>query len=376
MRRRDSGFFTFGELCRYIRKLCSRAILPKHTPADTDWSGLLQLSLDECRELSSRDFLNRLKLKFDLDGASRTKARKQNIGKKSLNANIDGLAETVRDNFATQARSYVVFLLDSLLKDIRVNAGIVRGMASFDLTVLLTQPMEQALFCFRALYHSFQLRGWVLATDETEYREEYVEFIDHFRNSCGNFRTPELVTDVVDLLMPMPALRNRPRLLHLFKLSCLCLTESSASLPPIQFQGMDTSDPDCRLSSIMLPAQSYLSAMPRFVDSCVNEAALAKFHELETRLDSGNVPGDPWAHVDSFGQGKFYKALLSSFKSQVADASPTKPVRSRSSSVVNSNSGAAFVSPGKTAKSAHEGVIPASEVTKAVRELQEGSSKC
>ena len=93
MRRRDSGLFTFGEMCRYIRKLCSRAILPKHTPADTDWSGLLQLSLDECRELSSRDFLNRLKLKFDLDGASRAKARKQNSGKKNLNTNIDGLAE-------------------------------------------------------------------------------------------------------------------------------------------------------------------------------------------------------------------------------------------------------------------------------------------
>ena len=38
VRRRDSEFFSFGTLCRYIRKLCQRALLPKHTPAYTDWS--------------------------------------------------------------------------------------------------------------------------------------------------------------------------------------------------------------------------------------------------------------------------------------------------------------------------------------------------
>ena len=82
MRRRDSVFFTFGELSRYIRKLCSRGILPKHTPAETDWSGLLQLPLDECRELSCRDFLTRLKLKYNLEEASRAKAgQKDNSGK-------------------------------------------------------------------------------------------------------------------------------------------------------------------------------------------------------------------------------------------------------------------------------------------------------
>ena len=173
MKLRDSVFFTFGELCRFIRKLCSRSILPKYTPADTDWSGLLELLLDECRELSCRDFLTRLKLKFSLDEASEAKVQKENSGKKNLNSIIEGLTETIRDKFATQARIYVVFLLDSLLKDIRLTAGIVRGMACFDLTVLLTLPMEQASFCFRALFHSFQLRGWVLAADEPGYREKY-----------------------------------------------------------------------------------------------------------------------------------------------------------------------------------------------------------
>ena len=185
--------------------------MPKHTPADNDWSGLLQLSLDEGRELSCRDFLSRLKLRFNLVVARQTKARKENSEKKNLSALIDGLTEAARDSFAKEARSYIVFVIDSLLKDIRLTAGIVRGLASFDLTVLQTQPKEQALFCFRALFHSFQVRGWVRESEESEYREEYVEFLDHFLNSSGPLRTPDAVPDVVDLLVSMPALRSRPR---------------------------------------------------------------------------------------------------------------------------------------------------------------------
>ena len=151
--------------------------------------------------------------------------------------------------------------------------------------------MEQALFCFRALFHSFQIRGWVQENEESEYREDNVEFLDHLRHSSGPLRTPESVPDVVDLLMSMPALRSRPHLLHLFRLSCLCLTETSPDLPPIRFQGADSSDPNCRLTNILRPAQSYLAAVPNSVTSCVTEAALTKFHELETRFDSGNVPG-------------------------------------------------------------------------------------
>ena len=349
--------------------------MPKHTPADNDWSGLLQLCLDDCRELSCRDFLSRLKLRFNLEAACQAKVRKENSEKKNLSALIDGLTETTRDSFATEARSYIVFVIESLLKDLRLTAGIVRGLASFDLTVLQTQPMEQALFCFRALFHSFQVRGWVQESQESEYREEYVEFLDHFRSSSGPLRTSDAVPDIIDLLVSMPALRSRPRLWRLFRLSCLCLTETSPRLPPFRFQDADSSNPNCRLSDVLLPAQSYLATVPNSELSCVIETALTKFHALESQFDSGSVPGDPWAHVDSFGQSKFYRTLITAYKSQGSVVSISKAVRSRSSSVVNDGSTSAFRSPGKTAKQAHEGVIPASEVAKTVEELQGGSAK-
>ena len=156
--------FTFGELCRYIRRLCQRALLPKHTPADTDWSGLLQLQLDGVRQLSSRDFLLRLKLKTDIDQACQQKAKKELSSKSDQVQTIDKLAKNKKEMFASQARSFIVNILESLLGDIRLTAHIVRGMAAFDLTLLSTQPMEQALFCLSRCSTRSSCEGGCLRT--------------------------------------------------------------------------------------------------------------------------------------------------------------------------------------------------------------------
>ena len=374
-KRRDSGFFTFGELCRFLRKLCGRTILPKHTPADSDWSGLLQLSLSDCRELSCRDFLSRPKLKFDLEEASRSKAKKDNAGRKNLSSVIESLTETVRDSFATQARRYVVFVLDSLLKDIRVTAGIVRGIASFDPNVLLSQPMDQALFCFRALITAFN------CVDGSR-RPTRLIIVRNMSNSLINFAT---LMGISGCLTLSPTLSTYSFPCHHYGAShdySICLDWAVYVWPRavltcrlFRFEGADSSDPNCRLSSVLLPAQSYLTTGPNSVVSCVSESALNKFHELETRFDSGNVPGDPWSHVVSFGQSKFYKALMSAYKTQGHDVSPVKVVRSSSSSLVSEGAGTSFRSPGKTVTLVSESVIPAAEVAKTVKELREGSNK-
>ena len=116
--------------------------------------------------------------------------------------------------------------------------------------------------------------------------------------------------------------------------------------------------------------QSYLATVPHSVISCASETALDKFHELESRFDSENVPGVPWAHVDTFGQGTFYKTLLAAYKCQCDAVSKVEVVCSRSASVINAGSGSSFRSPGKTTKLVHEGAIPASEVAKTVNELR------
>ena len=293
----------------------------------------MQLQLEGVRQLSSRDFLLRLKLKSDIDSFFYKKAKKDTGGKKEQLAAVDKLAENAREGFISQARASVVSTIESLLGDIRLTAHIVRGMASFDLTVLSSQPMDQVLFCFSSLFSTFQLRGWVDESFEPEYRDEYVGFVDDFRNLYPDLiSSPDLIRDVVTLLTGMPALYTRPHLFHLFRLSCMCLTEISTSLPAINIHSADSSSVRCRLSDVLFPAQAYLAYVPGSVNRCVTEAALTRYHLLEAKFWSGNVSGDPWSHVDSFGQSSIHKELLAAFKVESSGAGTARAVHFAQSS--------------------------------------------
>ena len=63
-----------------------------------------------------------------------------------------------------------------------------------------------------------------------------------------------------------------------------------------------------------MPAQSYLANVANSVAVCTTEASLDTFKDLEFRFSSGNVPGDPWTHVDSFGKANLHKTLISVYK--------------------------------------------------------------
>ena len=336
----------------------------------------MQLQLEGVRQLSSRDFLLSLKLKSDIDSLSYKKAKKDTGGKKEQLAAVDKLAENAREGFISQARASVVNIIESLLGDIRLTAHIVRGMASFDPTVLSSQPMDQVLFCFSSLFSTFQLRGWVDESSAPECRDEYVGFVDDFRNLYPDLiSSPDLIRDVVTLLTGMPALYTRPHLFHLFRLSCVCLTEISTSLPAIKFHSADSSDVLCRLSDVLFPAQAYLAYVPGSVNDCVTEAALTRYHLLEAKFSSGNVSGDPWSHVDSFGQSSIHKELLAAFKVEISGAGTARAVHFAQSSEPSEAGGTPFSSPGKSTKFAYFGNLPSSEIDKTIKELQQGSSK-
>ena len=185
-------------------------------------------------------------------------------------------------------------------------------MSSVDPFVLLNLPLDQATYCFSALCRSFSLRS------ETEARDEYVEFLGAFRNSYSAMKdTPEVITDVVSFLMESHEMRVRKHLFHIFRQSCLCLTSNSPELPAIKFSRVDCSDPRSRLFDVIMPAQSYLANVADSVSICTTEASLSTYKDSDARFSSGNVAGDPWAHVDSFGKTSFHKVLTTVHKTLV-----------------------------------------------------------
>ena len=196
-------------------------------------------------------------------------------------------------------------------------------MSSFDPFVLLNLPLDQATYCFSALYQSFSLRGWLANSSEIEARDEYVEFLEVFRKSYSAMKdTPEVITDVVSFLMELPEMRVRKHLFHIFRLSCLCLTSVSPEVPAVKFPGVDCSDPRSRLFDVIMPALSYLANVADSVSICTTEASLSTYRDLEARFSSGNVAGDPSAYVESFGKSNFHKVLTTVYKALMNDATP------------------------------------------------------
>ena len=357
-----------------MRKLCYRSLLPKHLPDEAEWTGLHSLQGESLTQLSSRDFLNRLKLKGDLDAACRARAKREADDPQSVYTDSEAAVEAIKEEFASRARSYLVRLLERFLDDISFNSDIVKGMSCFDPVVLLSVSFDQAALCFSTLYYSFSLRGWVSNTPETEARDEYLEFVDFFRTKYHDFKdVPETFTDMIGLLTPMPELRSRRHLFHLFQLSCLCLTSQIPKLPAIKFQGVNSSDPRCRLSSVLLPAQSYLANVVGSVAVCTTEAYLEKYRELESRFISGNVAGDPWVHIDSFGKANFLKTLISAQKA--LKDKPRSASRSPSSSVSSTGCQRRNRSPIKDKKGVKFGAVSFSKAPTANDTLLPGSSK-
>ena len=332
---RDAGFFTFGQLNNFARKLCYRSLLPKHHPSETDWTQLPILRTAELRQLSSRDFLHRLKLKEDLDGAANSKVKRDYSDKEGPIPNFPKLVEECKEKFAGKARGYVVYLLEKLPAHHSINAEIVKGMASFDSHILLSLPRDQATYCYRALYNSFNLRGWLEGSSEDDCRDEYLEFVDLFREKYATLEdSRDGFTDMVELLSNMTELRSRPHLYRLFRLCCLCLTEDTPLLPAIRFQDVDAQSPRCRLGDVLLPAQSFLARVPDAISVCTNDVSLCKYREVEQQFNSGNVAGDPWVHVDTFGRADFYKTLHAAYESvvRVSRSASSSKTGSRSSS--------------------------------------------
>ena len=345
---RDSGFFTFGQLNSFVRKLCYRALLPKHLPKDTDWTQLPMLRTADLRQLSSRDFLTRLKLKQDLDAAATAKVERDHCDQEGSIPNKATLVEGAKEKFVAKARSYFVTLLENFLGHVSLNANIVRGMACFDPNILLCFPFEQATYCFTALYQSFSLRGWLEGSPEKDCRDEYFEFIGHFRQTYHSLKdSPKGFSDMVDLLSSMPELRNRTHLYRLFQLSCMCLTENTPLLSPIRFHDVDAQRPKCSLRDVLLPAQSYFTRVPEAISVCTTNDSLNKLREIEQEFNTGNVAGDPWTHVDVFGRDDFYRILCQKHKSLTRKSKSPSSSRSASKSTSPVISSRRRESPGK-----------------------------
>ena len=289
-------------------------------------------------------------MKEDLDGAASSKIKRHHSDKEGPIPNFFKLVEECKEKFAGKARGYFVYLLEKLLDHHSINAEIVKGMASFDPHILLSLPWDQATHCYRALYNSLNLRGWLEGSSEDDCGDEYLEFVDQFREKYAALQiSPDGFTDMVELLSEMAELRSCPHLYRLFRMCCFYLTEDTPLLPAIRFQDVDAQSPRCRLGDVLLPAQSFLARVPEAISVSTN-VSLSKYREIEKQFNSGNVAGDPWVDVDTFGRAELYKTLHAAYESVVRVPRYASSSKSGSRSNSPAAGGRRKSSPGKEKK--------------------------
>ena len=159
--RRDRGFHVYKELCLILFKLARRCIRPSSLPADNDNHSILQFSFPEAKALVVDDFITRSKLGPRLDIGCKHKAEKERNERDNKILSLKEITANNREEFGRSARGYVAYLVGATQKLNRFTSDIVRGLGSFDLEVLLVDPVEQAMYCFKQLLSSFRLRGVV-----------------------------------------------------------------------------------------------------------------------------------------------------------------------------------------------------------------------
>ena len=373
---RDSNFFIMGQLCKFVRKLISRCIVPSFVPKCDAWSELLDFEAEDEKLLPCKDVLEKLRLKKKVETACKLRAEQMLTGKHVERATKDDRADAYFIEFAVDTRNFFVHMLANTLKIPDDTKDIMHGLACFDFDVLLHKSQAFAVQCFDKLYETFLLRDWVLKANEQLCREEYHDLLDYFRNlDSGSDFTSSSVPDMVSFLLLAPVMRERSHLLHLFKLACLCLTETSPEMPLVSYSRVDTSSPRCCYTDVIRPAQSYLSNVLDAVTVCVSEKNVPHIQKLSLAFGDSSFATnyDPWFFVDNFGRQNIYKSLLKSFSTPIVKTfSRTSPTSSTASSNVQQ-------SPLKLSKRAKQhrqfGGVSLEERKDLVEELRQGSSK-
>ena len=310
--RRDHGFHIYRQLCQNLFKLGRRCIKSKSLPQETDISGILSISVSDARALAVPDFIARSKLDQRLNTACKIKAKKELSDKKGNRAYLPKLVKESKEEFGRLGRSYVAYLYHAVESNLQLTSDIVKGMGSFDLDIMFRSPLSQALYCFKQLFRSFQLRGYYQPDDESICTEEYLSFLDELRKEFPDLDQPRvIISDAVSIFSSHVTLQSRPHLTRISRLSCLCLDQNFNAMPAVKFDPVRTDDPKSKLIDTFLPVQSFFIDVGRIIDALTKPSSITDFLAFETTfgVSAFSDTFSPWDGLNLFNRSEILATL-------------------------------------------------------------------
>ena len=322
--RRDRGFHVFRELIQFIFKLGRRCIRPANLPIENNMLNILCLSIPDVKALSISDFLSRSKLETRLETACKAQAEAEKGERKNEEMKLEEIASKIKEEFGRSARSFVIFLFKGTQGLTRFTSDIVKGLGSFDLEIMLVEPLENAAYCFKQLFTSFRPRGLLQPEEETVYTEEYMSFLDIFRQSHPGVQQPKLlIADTIEFVCGQESFKSRLYLRRIFQLRCLCLDEPRMSFPLVKFGSHGTDDPLSPMFDVIAPIQSYLDNVPQGLDVLTSDSSITRFVGLEQSFGNAGLSDvySPSDSIDHFGRVQIREALGTSGTGQSTTSS-------------------------------------------------------
>ena len=262
--RRDRGFHVYLELGQLLFKVGRRCIRSINLPGENDHQAIFNLSITDANAFSIADFLSRSKLDTRLNSICKARAEAEQGEKRKEGLTLETNTSNYKEEFGRKARSNVIFLFKGTQGLTRFTSDIVKGLGSFDLDIILVDPLENGAYCFKQLFTSSRLRGVFQSEEESICTEEYMSFLDVVRAAHPGIQQPKLlIADAVEFVSSQTSLEARPHLLRIFHLSCLCLDEPRMSFTSVKFGSHRTDDPLSPMFDVIAPIQSYLSYVRR-----------------------------------------------------------------------------------------------------------------
>ena len=147
-----------------------------------------------------------------------------------------------------------------------------------------------------------------------------------------------IIIDAVSFVLRHDALKSRPHLARIFKLSCLCLDEDYAIMPSVKFGPVRTDDPKSKLIDTILPVQSFFINVGRSIDTLTTASSISEFLAFEPTFGSSAFSDtySPWDGLNYFDRSHILSVLKPKSVLQNADARRIQFKNPKSRSVTKS----------------------------------------
>ena len=146
--------------------------------------------------MTKEDYLTRHKMTNKVCAACKSKTEAVHSGKRTDKATFQKSASTIKYEVIQDVFSNIQYIVGGTcgsflhlhfgVTPARSFSNIIKGLAAFDFFIMFKRPTEVSFRHFDILYSTLQRPSWVLSSNESARREQYIELLDYFRANSAS----------------------------------------------------------------------------------------------------------------------------------------------------------------------------------------------